>query len=70
MSLYDVVLPYMHDVGLVNHMMKVFLGMYEVVYTFLVDVWIKWYSCSLFVGLFSICEVMGLHMYNALVDLD
>ena len=40
-SLYDVVLPYRHNVGLIDYTMKVFLGMYEVVYTCPVDVWSK-----------------------------
>ena len=38
MSLYDNGLPYMHNVGLIDHMMNVLLGMYEVVYTCLFDV--------------------------------
>ena len=37
MSLYDVVLSYMHNVGLNDFMMKVFLGMKEVVYVCLVN---------------------------------
>ena len=27
-------------------------------------------ACGLFIGLHSMCEVMGRHMYIALVDLD
>ena len=54
----------------VDHMMKVLLVMYEVVYTCLVDVWSEWYACSLFLGLLSMCEVVGPHMYIALVNLE
>ena len=38
MSLYDMVLPYTHNVGLIDHMMKVLLCIQEVVYTCLIDV--------------------------------
>ena len=27
-------------------------------------------ACGLMIGLLSMCEVMGLHMYIALVDID
>ena len=54
----------------VDHMMKVLLVMYEVVYTCNVDVFSEWYACSLFVVLLSMCEVMRLHMYIALVCLE
>ena len=37
MSLYDVALSYMHNVGLNDYIMKVFLGMNEVVYACLVN---------------------------------
>ena len=38
MSLYGTTLTYMHKVGLINYIVKVFLFMYEVVYTCLIDV--------------------------------
>ena len=59
----------MHNVGLSDYM-KVLLVMYEVVFTCLVDVWSEWYTCGFLIGLLSMCEVMGLHMYVALVDID
>ena len=37
-SPYDVFLPYMHNVGLIDYFKKDLLGMYEVAYTCLVDV--------------------------------
>ena len=37
-SLYDVVLSYMHNVGLNDYIMKVLLGMSEVDYACLLDV--------------------------------
>ena len=69
MSLYEVVLVYMHNVGLDDYMMKVLLGMNEVVYValFMYEVHVK--ACSVFVGLISMCDVIGLHMYIAEVGL-
>ena len=58
--------PYIHDVGLDDYMMKVLPSFAEVAFTFYVDVWsVK--VCGLKKGLLSMCEVMGLHMYIALV---
>ena len=70
MCLYDEVLPYMHNVGLIYNMLKVLLGMNEVFYTCLDDVWSEWYACGLFVSLLSMCEVIVLHMCIALVGLN
>ena len=59
----------MHDVDLVDYMMNVLLDINEVVYVGYVDVWsVK--ACGLMIGLLSMCEVMGLNMYIALLDLD
>ena len=70
MGLYDEVSPNVHNVGLIDYMMEVLLGMYEVIFTCLVDVWNELCACRLLIGLLSMFEVMGLHMYIALVDLD
>ena len=59
-----------HDVGLVEFMMMFLLGMYEVVYACHIDIWSKLYVCGLLVSELSMCDVMGLHMYIALVGLD
>ena len=60
----------MYDVGLSDYMKNVLHGMYEVVFTWLIDVWSQWYASSSLIGLLSMFEVMGLHMYIALVDID
>ena len=65
--LFEVVSLYVHDVGLSDYMKKVLLGMYVVDYYFLYEVND---ACGLFISLLSICEVMVLHMYIALVRLD
>ena len=46
------------------------LLMYVVDYSDHVYVWNKWYAYGPLVSLLSICEVMRLHIYIALVCLD
>ena len=52
------------------YMMKVLLDMNEVVFTYYVMYELDVKACGLMIGLLSMCEVMWLHMYIALVDLD
>ena len=60
----------MCDVGHNFYLIKVLL-MHVVEYNIHIDAWSKWYACGVFVNLLSMmCEVMGLHMYIALVGLD
>ena len=47
-------------------MINVLLGMYEVVYTVFLMYEVT-DGCGLFLSLLSMCEVLGLHMYIALV---
>ena len=58
----------MHDIDLVDHMMKVLLDINEVspLNMLIYDLDVK--DCSFMIGLLSMCEVMGIHMYIALVD--
>ena len=57
----------MHDVGLNDYMVKVLPSLDEISFTSYVDVWsVK--ACDLMIRLLSMCKVMGLHMYIALVD--
>ena len=67
---YDVVLTFMHNDGLLDFVMKVLHGMYKVVYTCLFDVWSTWYVFDLFMSLLSISVVMGFHNYIGIVVLD
>ena len=61
----------MHKVGLNDYIMKLFLGMNEVVYAWHVNVWSECCDAyGLMIGSLSMCEVMWLHMYISLVDLD
>ena len=60
----------MHDVGLNCYMIKLLLDIHIVVYTCHVMYELSLNVCGLFVGLLSMCEVMALHMYIALVVLD
>ena len=59
----------MHYVGLDDYMVKV-IDMNEVVFTYLLMYELDVKACGLMIGLLSICEVMRLHMYIVLVDLD
>ena len=59
----------MHNCGLFDYMMKV-VYMNEVVFTYLLVYEMDGKACDLMIGLLSMWEVMGLHMYIALVDLD
>ena len=59
--------PYMHYVGLNDYMMKDLLVMNEVVFTYYVMYELDVKACGLMIGLLSMCKVMGLHMYIALV---
>ena len=60
----------MHDIDLVDHMMKVLLDINEVspLNMLIYDLDVK--DCSFMIGLLSMCEVMGPYMYIALVELD
>ena len=60
----------MHYVGLNDYMMKDLLVMNEVVFTYYVMYELDVKACGLMIGLLSMCEVIGLHMYIALIDLD
>ena len=52
-------------------MTKVLLEVYVVDYSIVFGIWSICYDAyGLMIGLLSLCEVMGLHMYIALVDLD
>ena len=64
MSLYDVFLPYMHSMGLVDYMMKSFLTWrrFSMLVLLTCEMHVKG---SNILGLPSMCEVMGLHMYIA-----
>ena len=56
----------MHDVGLDHYMVKVSPRLDEVAFTCYDDVWnVK--ACGLMIGLLSMCEIIGLYMYIALV---
>ena len=61
---------YTYDILVIYHMMKVLLLMHVSSYTCNVNVWSKWYVFGLFVILLSMCEVIGRHIYIALVGLD
>ena len=51
--------------------LNVLLDMYVVDYGIMFDVWSTGYdACGIMICLISMCEVMGLLMYIALVDLD
>ena len=51
--------------------MKVLLVLHTVDYSIMFDVWTTCYDTyDLMIGLLSMCEVLGLHMYIALTDLD
>ena len=58
----------MHDVGFTCHVMNVLL-MHVVGYSVHVEYEVS-DACDLFVSLLSLCEIMGLQMYIALVGLD
>ena len=59
--------PYMHHVGINDYILKVLHRLDEIAFTFYFDVWsVK--ACGFMIGVLSTCEVMGLHMYIALVD--
>ena len=61
------VLLYMHNIGVNDYMMKVLPSLDEVVMLMYgLDVKV----CGLMIGLLSMYEVLGLHMYIELVDLD
>ena len=61
--------PNMNNVGLNYYMMKVFPSLDKVSFNCYVDIWsVK--ACGPMICLLCFCQVMGLHMYNALVDLD
>ena len=60
---------YMPHVSLNDYMMKV-VDMNEVVFTYLLMYELDVNVCGLMIYPLSICEVMGLHVYIALVDLD
>ena len=63
--------PYVHKVGLNDYIIKILFGMNQGVYACHVNVWSECYDAyGLLIGLLSMCEVMELHMYIALVDLD
>ena len=44
--------------------------MNEVVFTYLLMYELDGKACGLMIGILSICEVMGLHIYIALADLE
>ena len=61
--------PYIHDVSLDDYMMMVLPSLCEVAFTFYDDIWsVK--AWGLIIGFLSMCEVMVLHMNNALEDYD
>ena len=60
----------MHYIGLNDYMMKVLLDMNEVVFTYYVMYELDVKACGLMIGLLSMWEVIGLHMYIALVELE
>ena len=63
--------PYVHKVRLNDYILKVFLGMNEVFYAWLVNVWSECCDAHcLTIGLLRMSEVMGLHIYISLADLD
>ena len=67
MILCEVVLKYMHIIGINDYMMKVLASLDEVTFTLYVDVWnIK--VCGPMKSLLSMCGVMELYMSIALVD--
>ena len=59
----------MHDIRLTCHMIKVLL-IYVGYYGSHVDAYAKRYAYGLLVSLLSVYEVMGFHIYIALVVLD
>ena len=50
--------------------MKVLLYMHEIDYSVMLMYDVNYNAFSLLIGLISKCEVMELHMYAELVDLD
>ena len=66
MSLYGIVLTYMHKVGIIDYKWSLFACMKQsILVLFLYELYVK--DFGVFVGFLSMCEVMGLNMYIALV---
>ena len=61
---------YMHYNDLNDYMIRVFLEINKVVYVTILMCQEMKKACSVMISLLSICDVMGLHMYSAIVDLD
>ena len=59
----------MHNCGLFDYMMKV-VYMNEVVFTYLFMYEFGGKACGLIIGIQIMCEVMGHHIYIALLDLE
>ena len=60
----------MHNFGLSDYMMNVLLGLYEELILTMLMYEVNYGTCDVLIDLLSVCEVMGLHMYIAQVDLD
>ena len=59
----------MHNGGLIEYVLKVFPSFDEVIFIYYVDVWsVK--ASGLIISLLSMCEVIGLHRYIPVLDLD
>ena len=64
------ILFFMHDVDLVDYMMKVLLDIHEVVSSYNVDILVGCKGLWPHDSYINMCQVMRPYMYIALVDFD